>query len=300
MNTLVKSFTSGLLTLVSAFTWAQGITESGQEFDGPKFIETLRADELQTTQRGDLVPNTRTHRVMRQLSQGIPPSREGIPGYDEEPSADDLVQQGYPTNILIRRTVEEAMRKPMGRRIMFYETQAQRIIENSGEKANEEATRLVLNRSVDTVQNIIRWAGRNSEMVAQFLAQFYVQNYEIALAYTNSPPPTYVDQAFPRAKVGIFYSRMLFSNHGALISDSAKAIMLIKLIGYLGQDLNSDLRRRNDEYRYALLDIVNIQKSDDQYQSILNSLAAKQEPRSSDVAGLRSQISRILMSLPKN
>ena len=299
MNTLVRSLITGSLTLISAFTSAQGTYESRQNFDGPKFIESLRQDELQTTSGGAVVPNTRGQRVLRQLSHGIPPSREGIPGYDEDPSADDLIQQGYPTNILIRRAMDEAERKPMGRRIMFYELQAQRIIENSGEKANEEATRLVLNRSVDVVQNIIRWAGRNSEMVAQFTAQFYSQNYEIALAYTNTPP-TYVEQVFPRAKVGIYYSRMLFSNHGALISDSAKAIMLVKLLGYLGQDLNSDLRRRNDDYRYALLDILNIQKSDEQYASILNSLAARQEPRSGDIVGLRSQISRILMSLPKN
>ena len=247
MNTLVRSLIFGTFTLVAAFTQAQGIAESGQNFDGPKFIESLRKDELQTTSNGAVVPSTRTNRVMRQLSQGLPPSREGIPGFDEEAPADDLIQQGYPTNILIRRTIEEAERKPMGRRIMFYELQAQRIIENSGDKANEEATRLVLNRSVDLVQNVIRWAGRNSEMVAQFVAQFYAQNYEIALAYTNSPPPTYVDQTFPRAKVGIYYSRMLFSNHGALISDSAKAIILIKLVGYLGQDINSDLLRRNDD-----------------------------------------------------
>ena len=300
MNTLVRSLIFGTFTLVAAFTQAQGIAESGQNFDGPKFVESLRQDELETTSAGAIRLRNKSVRVMRQLSQGVPPSKEGIPGFDSDAPADDLIQQGYPTSILIRRTIDDAERKPMGRRIMFYELQAQRIIENSGEKANEEATRLVLNRSVDVVQNVIRWAGRNSEMVAQFVAQFYAQNYEIALAYTNSPPPSYVDQTFPRAKVGIYYSRMLFSNHGALISDSAKAIILIKLIGYLGQDLNSDLRRRNDDYRYALLDILNLQKSDEQYQSILNALANKQEPRSSDIAGVRSQVSRILMSLPKN
>ena len=300
MNTLVRSLIFGTFTLVAAFTQAQGTAESGQSFDGPKFIESLTKDQLETTPEGAIRLKNPSVRLMRQLSHGLPPSREGIPGFDEEASADDLIQQGYPTNILIRRTIEDAERKPMGRRIMYYELQAQRIIENSGEKSNEEATRLVLNRSVDVVQNVIRWAGLNSEMVAQFVAQFYAQNYDLALAYTNSPPPSYVDQTFPRAKVGIYYSRMLFSNHGALISDSAKAIMLIKLVGYLGQDLNSDLRRRNDDYRYALLDILNIQKYDDQYQSILTALANRQETRSSDIAGLRSQISRFFMSLPKN
>ena len=299
MNTLIRSVLTTSLTLISAFTWAQGIEQSGQNFDGPKFVEELRKDELKVEATGGLAPTKHDQRVLRSLSHGIPPSREGIPGMDEEPQGDDLIQAGYPTNILIRRTMEQAERLPIGRRIMFYETQAARIIQNSGEKVNEEATRLVLNRTVDVVQNIIRWAGYNSEMVAQFVAQFYQQGYEVSLAYLNNPP-SYVDATFPRAKVGIYYSRMMFSNHGALISDSAKAIMLVKLLGYLGQDLNSDLRRRSNEYRYSLLDIMNIQKEDDQYRSIVESLSRREEPRSSDLAGLRSQVSRLLRGLPNN
>lgn len=284
-----------VLTLFTAMTtWAQ----TAQISDGDALVANLRKNELQMTDARAIKPNTRSEQVLRKLSLGIPPSREGIPGSEAEPDPSDLIQSGYPTSVLIRRTIEQAERKSLGAQIMFYEQQAARIIQNSGELANEEATRLVLNRSIDIVQNIIKWAGLNSEMVAQFAAQFYLQSYHVALAYLNNPP-SYVDDVFPRAKVGIYFSRVIFSNHGALITDSAKAIMLVKLLGYLGQDLNSDLRRRNNEYRYALLDILNLQKDDEQYQNILNSLAAKQEPRSSDLAGLRSQVSRILMSLPK-
>jgi hypothetical protein len=298
MNTLVKSVMTVSLTLISAFTWAQSSEQQTEvKFDGAKFVAELRKNELQIDDAGKVIP-THDEKVLRKLSQGIPPSREGIPGREEDANSDDLIEDGYPTDILIRKTMKQAQEMPMGKRILFYETQTARILVSSGEKNNEQATRVVLNRTVDVVQNMIRWAGDNPALIAQFIDKLYEQSYEVALAYLNNPPVK-ADGSYPRAQVGVYYARVLFSNHAVLVKDSAKAIMLVKLLGYLGQDLNSDpLFRRSKEYRYSLLDILDIQKEDVSYQNIINSLANHDEPRPSDMASLRTKIAQVLMGLP--
>lgn len=291
MNTLTRSVLTTTFTLIAAITNAQSYNVTADTL-----VDSITKDNLVTA--GSTGNKTQAQKVLRKLSYGVPPGIEGVPGEEEEISADDIMQQDYPLSLFLRETLQEAETRDLGPRLAFYERQVVKVIQR-GDRPNEEAVRLVLNRSVDVVQNIIKWAGLNSEMIQQYLNQYYAQNFEIALGYANNPPAR-EEQVFPRAKVGIFVARMLYQNHGGMISDSAKAIILVKLLGYLGQDLNSDLQRRTTIYSVPLRKIINIQQEDEAYHEILASLKAKQEPSSPALASLRTQIGQILKSLPNN
>ncbi len=260
---------------------------------GQDLVGSLKQDELKSAPNGAILPASANDKVLRSLSIGVPPSSEGIPGQESEPSASDLLNTRYNTSTLIRRALVDAQRKPVGPRIQFYEQKAAQIIKNSGQLPDEQATRIVLNRAIDVVQTTLKSAGNNSELIANIVAQFYKNSFEIALAYVNNPPNS-MEGFFPRAEVGIYFARFLWSNQAGLTSDSLKAITLIKLLGYLGQDLNSDLQRRKTLYREALVDIYDIQNNETAYSNIMDSLKNQQEPRSSDVAGLRVRVNNML------
>lgn len=260
-------------------------------------VASLKQDELKTAPSGAILPTTKDGKVLRSLSIGVPPSHEGIPGQETEPDVSDLLNVHYKTSTMIQRAMSDAQRKPVGPRIQFYEQKAAKIIQNSGELPTETAVRIVLNRSIDVVQTTIKSAGNNSELIANIVANFYKSSFEVALGYANNPP-NYVDADFPRAQVGIYWARFLWSHQAGLTSDSFKAITLIKLLGYLGQDLNSDIRRRATDYREALVDIYDIQQNEMAYQNIIDSLERKEEPKSSDVAGLRVRVNQMLTLLP--
>jgi hypothetical protein len=305
--------------LVSAFTWAQNVdvtsyagnnsTEAnvavggstGYTAEGLKLVEDLVRDELVVNHSSggqDLPGNQdRSTRILERLRYGVPPSRFGVPGRESEPNDDDLMEQQYPLNVFLRESLDEAKSlKSIGSRIGFFEGKVADIFSSKG-TLNDEAPKLVLNRTVDMVQNVIKWIGRNSELSQQFLVQYYVQGFNVALAYSQNPPYR-AEGGFSRADVGIFYSRVIFKNQAGLISNTANGVMLIKLLGYLGQDLNSDLLRREKEYSLPLKKIRALQKRDPNYQRILSSLASNTEPRDSDLAGLRRQISNLFDSLP--
>ncbi|MNT82123.1 hypothetical protein D3C72_2218070 [compost metagenome] len=70
-------------------------------------------------------------------------------------------------------------------------------------------------------------------------------------------------------------------------------MILVKLVGFLGQDLNNDLRRRTDGLREAIADIYDIQNNNASYRRIVAAFSANQQPNASDVTALRVKVYKV-------
>ena len=244
-----------------------------------------------------------------------PVTNEGIPNMRGTLEGDDInsiIQNAYSPAELAANALHDRERYPMGQRILFLQDEAKNIIIASGTRPTDILLRITLNRYVDTLSHVLPSMGRNTEMVAQQLSNFGRENFERAAAFGNNRVGIESRLAIPQgrdsevahflrkvstAEFGRIYSDLMFRYSTGLSSDSAKAIMLMRLTGYLGWDFNNDLRRRERPLAQTLADIYKIQHGRT-YIQILNTIKMGYEPAQSDVAALRSDIFDLLGKLP--
>lgn len=333
MNT--KKIMKWMLIAVTACSSVTGNTQENQ-FNNNSLpsLETI-VDDLSNmhlksnvlNSAGDLsMPKyfSEERKVLLGLSKWSPPTQEGIPGTHALPDPKELVKTAYTPARMIERALENVSTLPMGERVLAFETWSKRIIERSGANPAEQAVRITLNRAVDISNGIIKVlvhdksvsegksvgevASRVYELAASYLVNFYVANFQLALSYANNPciltaqGLTDVSESLSQvslAEFGRVYSTLLFRFSNSLaMSDTAKAIMLIKLTGYLGWDFNLDLRRREDGLKEILADIYLLQTEDPTYDNILSGLKNRIPPTQSALAQLRSKINLILIRVP--
>ncbi|MFS4458378.1 hypothetical protein [Bdellovibrio sp. HCB2-146] len=223
-------------------------------------------------------------------------------GQLDSPDPSSVIESAYTTTTLIQRALEDAKTLPLGPRIRHFEDAVAKIVRKSGQNPFEEPVRLTLQRSKSVGDLTLKVAGYNSELIAQWAANFYRTSFELALAYANNPckirtyQSTFASGNFSEtsiAQYGFYYSSLLWRNQANIVSDSAKAVILVKLVGFLGQDLNNDLRRRTDGMREALADIYDIQNNDGAYRRIIASFSRNQQPNTSDVTALRVKVYKV-------
>jgi hypothetical protein len=257
--------------------------------------QSLSANNL----RGDLT-------AFERLRIAPPLSPEGLPSRNDRPDPRDVVESAYTTSTLIERAIATAQTRGIGERIQVYENFAGRILRRSGQRTADILVRLTLNRSVDVIRTVIGTAGANPEFVALWVANFYHETFRLAAMLANNPGVATHQgnvnvanflQRVSLAEFSRIYSRLLFSASTSLTSDSSKAILLMKLIGFVGFDCNNDLRRRS--LAEVIADIYTLQNDEPAYQNVVQSLLRGQEPSSRDLASLRSQVYEILSTLPE-
>lgn len=248
--------------------------------------------------------------------RAMPPvTNEGIPGVGGSLDGDDIsgiIQNAYSAAELVGNALRERERFPIGQRILFLQDEAKNIILASNNRPTEMLLRITLNRYVDTLSHVLPSMGRNTEMVAQQLANFGRENFERAAAFGNNRIGMESRLSIPQGKdsnvtsflrkvsvadFGRIYASLMFRYSTGLSSDSAKAIMLMRLTNYLGWDFNNDLRRRERPLAQTLADIYKIQHGR-LYKQILNTIASGVEPSQADVAALRSDVFELLQKLP--
>lgn len=241
---------------------------------------------------------------LQRLSMGPSPTQEGIPGTHGIPDPKALTEGAYSTASLLQRAIEEANRIPDdGPRIQHYERMAIRIVRKSGTNPWEQTVRMTMNRAVDVTKGALGIAGNNPELVSAWCANFYRMNFELASAYVNNPNKLEEGdrsnrqsfaQALSIAEYGRIYAQLLIRASASLTSGSSKAVIRLKLLGFLGWDLNLDLRRADSNLKELLADIFELQTEDQDYSVVLKSLELGEEPNSSSMSRLLSKISIIL------
>lgn len=236
-----------------------------------------------------------------------PSSTEGIPQTGDLPTIDSTTDSAYSTTTLIQKTIQQARELPMGQRILFYQNAVDRIVKKSGPIPTEQIVRFILNRSVDVMSAALPVAGNNPDLVAQWAANFYEENFVLALAFANNPrcfegtPVPDVGtilKTISFAEFGRIYSTLMFKFSSNLVSRSAKGLMLIKSIDYLQWDLNQDLRRRENGIRESIYDLQVIKTELIAYRNLQLKLSLKEEPEQADLAQTRRQFYDVLTSLP--
>ena len=284
-------------------------------FANPAIIQSIQRQQLPLGAIKDLGEVTRAVQkaaptdfsVFQQLRLGPPLSGEGIPVPNDQPDVRDLVESAYSTPKLIEKALKDAQGKGIGQRIRTYENYAGRILRRSGQKTTEILVRLTLNRSVDVMQTVLPIAGNNPDAIALWAANFYEESFNLAAMLANNPAvASYTGdvtdvaqflQNVSLAEFGRIYSSLLFRFTASLSSDSSKAVMLMKLVGYLGWDCNNDLRRR--EVKEVIADIYSMQHDPGPYQGAVETIARGLEPRRGDLANLRNDVFELLKTLPQ-
>ena len=249
------------------------------------------------------------------LNVAPPPSNEGLPSptnSDEQGDISSIINNAYSSADLIAQALQERQNMPLGQRIQYLEERATDIIRISANRPTEILLRLTLNRSVDLTHHILPIMGYNTEELARELANFYRENFEMAASFGNNKIGvesrfTTGDQDesgvahFLRtvsiAEYGYAYANLMWNYSLGLSSGGSKAVILMRMLGYLGWDFNADLRRREKPIAQTIADIYLLQHSP-LYQRILNTLASGNEPTQNDTAELRSRIFSIKEKIP--
>ncbi len=248
----------------------------------------------------------RHNRTLSRFSRGAAPTREGLPSPGDLPDPSENIEAAYTTATLIDLALDRTQVLPLGERISHFEKMASDIVSKSASRPNEEVVRMTLNRSVDVVNAILAVMGQNPSLIAQWTTNFYEENFKLAKMFANNPSQLqqrgsasfsgYMT-SLSIAEYGRIYSSLLWRFSTSLTSQTSKAIMLMKLVGYLGYDINLDLARDSDSLKEVLADIVNLQQHNANFQRILNQLDENTEPTT--VSLLRSDVYYILQKLPE-
>jgi hypothetical protein len=248
--------------------------------------------------------------VLEQIAVGTAPTREGLPTQYGQPDETELLAQKESTIEQIKNALIESKKLAVGARIDFYSNAAATIVVDSGSRPTEAAARITLNRAVDVVNGTIAVSGANETMVASWLANLLEKSFVLAAAYVNNPAcvvtshkvsslqPEDCLQTLPIAKIGYDISQLLWRSHASLVSNSAKAIVIIKMLQYLAYDLNNDPRRSEDDFVSIYKKIRKIQVVNQNYKNIVASLAASQEPDTRDLSAISVAVDNIYTAIP--
>lgn len=238
-------------------------------------------------------------------TEGIPKPEPGLP----DPA--ELYPDAYDSAELIHKILTERKSYPVGPRLSFIEKGIEKVVTISGQRSWERLSRYTLNRTLDISRHAFPYAGRNTALVAQTLSNFYVESLELAASFLNNRvrlissyepgPAMNAEQTahlLSTAHYGRTYAVMIFDYTTGLISDRSKAILLMKLLGYLAWDLNLDLKRREPGIAQTLLDIAFVQNGEP-HQRLLRDIESGADIRSADVSALRRATYGILAQLPR-
>lgn len=257
-------------------------------------VKNLTSTDLPDASR----PSAVSDQVLNRIRIGAPPSAEGV---ESNELPDVPKPHVYSTKAMIEKTLERSRALATGQRIQFFEQAAANIILSSGVNENEEIVRMTINRSVDVVNTVLPVMGRNTAEVARLTANFYEESFKLALRYSLEPcrlvtihHPNRDFKPVLLADYGVEFSRLMFGFSQTIASRSQKAIVLIKTLGFLGWDLNLDLRAREQSFQDLLSSVFEIQKESVQMRNILASIARDEEPSNADTAWLRSQVKSVL------
>lgn len=231
-------------------------------------------------------------------------TREGLPTPGDLPDPSENIATAYSTATLIEMAIDQAQVLPLGSRIPHYRQMAINIVEKSSTRPNEEIIRMTLNRANDVIDAILPVMGQNPSLVAQWTANFYEENLKLAKMFANNG--TRFQRGFSSsigsssqasiAEYGRIYSTLLWRFSTSLTSQTSKAILLMKLISYLGYDVNLDPARDSNSLKEVLADVVRLQQTNTNYQRILGEIDHNVEPTTVNL--LRSDIYYILQKLP--
>lgn len=274
-------------------------------------VETL---ELPESVNSQVTQRDFTREVLQKLRLTAPPGQEGI-------EHSELPQKPVPTlsrtSFVIENTLSAVKGLPMGGKIQKFESAIADVIKASGQNPVELTARITLNRAMDLMQTVMPIAGvpttndaeGSEDEVARFAANFYTEAFTLSLAYSNNKytlgsilsfNEIYENTMF-QANYGFTLANLIFRfSQNAGIDTSAKAVMLIKAIGYLGWDIMADVRHfRVDGFREILVEIYKLQKEDPDMKSILESLNAGFKPNESNIKRLRGKVFGLLQKMPR-
>jgi hypothetical protein len=296
--TTIFSLALGLNAFAAEITLAPEAQQSQ-----PNVVESLRAINLPTQQQKSATPS-RTERTIRKLNRGsIPRGLEGLSPIELPASA--IEYTGSTHNLLVK-TLAKAEEMGVGSPIAFFEQAAPKVLEISGQNQNEAVVRITVNRAVEVVKTIIGSIGRNTPEAARIIAAYYTDAFKMAQSYTTRQQNLILNLNTSSDRCGSspvligdfgtkFAQRLFDLSATATMSQSAKAITLVFAVGYLGIDLNYDLRTSlHEEFQDILVNIRELQQEDESMKAVLNSLDNNQEPTFSAVAKLRYAVHGII------
>ena len=223
--------------------------------------------------------------LVARLGVKPPISNEGIPSL-ARPEVPVGVMPGVDRAVeLIEPALKERRDLPMGERIDFLSEKAAEIIQFSGQVDPEILMRLTLNRSVDLINHVAPIAGRNPPYLARLFANHLVKTFHRAASYGNNNVGV-TSEVFSTSKnTGAIGRQISLADFGRVHAESvlrfaqdptfppeARAIVLMRLLGYLGWDFNTDLLRREPPLARTITEIYRLQHSD-LYRRILGAIA---------------------------
>ena len=189
-------------------------------------------------------------------------------------------------------------------KIVFMEKKAAEVITHIAAKnQNEEIVRMTLNRAVKVVNTSVSVLGNNTDSVRIDLERFLEDEFKLALTYAEkewNPRSTYTNSdqnlnSLRFASAGLKVAKRVQELSQGSVSLSGEAVLLIWAVKFLGDDVQGDYTNRPSFQpgQYLLSYIIDIQQSE--YKArILNAIKSGYEPKSSDVAALRSDTSKMI------
>ncbi len=241
---------------------------------------------------------------------------DGIPEASKDSNnVEDILPRAYNTVQLLKIVLEERTSYPLGPRLRFMESGIRNALKSSADKNTEESMRETLNRALDIISIVLPISGNTPGASAQWATNFYRSVIELAIGLQNNDMERIIsiskvkdleDEAvhvpgMTSAKFGQIYSNLLYRFSTSIGTRAAKAALLMRLIGYLGHDLNEDLNRRDPGISETLADIYRLQNDpiDRIYEEILQEFRRGRSPSRQQLARLRSKVYGILAKLPE-
>jgi hypothetical protein len=248
-------------------------------------------------------------------------TKDGIPGKHGEGalSVDDILPRGYNSVQMIELVLEERMEYKLGPRLFYLESGIRSTLKISGDRADEEALRETLNRGLDIMSLVLPISGSDPDARAQWGTNFYRRILELAAGMQHNQrrkilrvgpvakddkdtPFTDEDalslNALRSAKYGQMLANLLYKFSSQPGSRAGKAVMLMRLVGYLGHDLNEDFSRREEDVARTITDIYRLQ-TDPPYTDVVAAISRGRSPTSEQMSALRSRVATIIAKLPE-
>ena len=238
----------------------------------------------------------------------------GLPGLETEPPP---LPQSYATlQQIFQDTFADIRTETEGEKIRTFLRKISFLLSedpaNPPPVAVSDSIKVLLNRARDVFNTTAPSAGYNVEALADVYAHYFLRTFELASVMARnqtqiicvgplkvcSPGDTQSlsGHSIYLANFGLQTAERLWSLQSETrISDGAQAIILIKLLGYLGMDFNMDLRRREPELSEVVHRILDLQNYDTNYQGIVAALREGKEPQRALVAGLRGKVQAFFM-----
>lgn len=217
----------------------------------------------------------------------------------------ELIDEAYDSVDLINKALNDRLEYQYAGRISFLHEKSLDIIEKSEVRTDEALLRISLRRTGQIGREVLTIMGKNNEENLRWLSHFYKNGFESAARLINANymlvgDLQYLDEYdsskryLTSAEFGRMEALRLWEYTSGLESDASKAILLVRLVSYLGTDLKNDLRRREAGIAKSLADIYYLQKSAS-YKKVVRSIQAGVIPERDDVAKLRRSIYTLIM-----